>query len=256
VTLGRKRIARAPFAATLVHKERQINMAARAISFEVHADEARDFSSLRAEPTQIPPSPFSIGNSPLTIKGVAFRGVLAAYERVLPGALRRITEATRDANLAHYLGQDFIANASYDVFALVETTRTVSEILGVPAHVITFRLSENQAESDLAGVYKLLLRAFSPMQIIGKLVRVTDIYFNFAPASAREVRPGVAEFVRTGFPAVLLHWYMPVAEGYLRVALARTGAKNIRAEALAEPEAGTQHGLELATFRLKINWSI
>jgi hypothetical protein len=231
----------------------------KALSFEVSPREQVAFSSLattdlHGSPEAITSASFAAGESPFKVKGVALRGVFPLYEEILPGGVPALLARLDDRALASYMSQQFIANETYDVFAFAKLGITAAELAGVPYNVFTFRLAERQAELDLSGVYKLILRALSPIQVINRIVRVGEIYFNFAPASARVIDAHTAEFTRQEFPLALMPWYGPVVEGYNRVALARTGARDITSQIALEPSPQLVHGLPVATLRIRMQW--
>jgi hypothetical protein len=63
-----------------------------------------------------------------------------------------------------------------------------------------------------------------------------------------------AEIVRSEFPTLLVPWYAPVSEGYLHVAVGRTGAKNVRVETTTVPTAAWKDGVQLSTVRFLVRW--
>lgn len=200
-------------------------------------------------------SPFACGQSPFKIKGVAYRGQFDFYEDKVPGGKRAVLDAVDDKALRAFLEQPFIASASYDIFPLARLHVPTAKLMGMePDELIVFA-SRYQAEYDLRGIYKVILRAFNPLQVMEKIARVSAQYFNFATViQTTSVGPQRAKISRPAYPSILVDWYRLVLLGYLPVAVARTGAKDVQMEFHGEATGTEAFGVPLVDFDVHVSW--
>ena len=107
---------------------------------------------------------------------------------------------------------------------------------------------------DTTGPYRLVLKLVSSHTAINALARVTNHYFNFAPAQVEKITDVQARLRRPQFPAPLAPWYGPVAESYSLTALEIGGTRAATGVAGFTPIDERAHGVELTDMHLDVRW--
>jgi hypothetical protein len=130
-----------------------------------------------------------------------------------------------------------------------------SRVFGLTVRQYLIRRSVFQAQVDIGGVYRVLLKLVSPEAVAMRLPRMLTQIFDHGASDVRKLEPGWIESLLSGFPRVLWDWYSTAFEIYTQTALSAAGAKQVTA-LVRDPESdGEQHGVELIKFRVDARWS-
>jgi hypothetical protein len=198
--------------------------------------------------------PFPPGESPFQIKGVAYKGHISYVDQYVPGGMAGSIEMLHDPRLRAFYAQPFLAASMYDVFPLVAMGYVCARITGKTFPDFLRIRSRYQAEQDIGGVYRWMLRMASPMAVALKLPALTSQYFNFVQTTVRETGPNAAEVMSSGLPRALAAWYAPIAETYVLVALEFNGARRPRGKLYPFRGEGSAHGVEVGNVRFDVSW--
>lgn len=126
----------------------------------------------------------------------------------------------------------------------------------LPLAVYLRQRSEFQAEQDLAGVYKVLLKLASPEAVLARFPRLATQLLNFAKAELIDQSlEGSRGFVLSGMPAVLASWYMNGLAVYAQHAVKLAGAKNCQVTMLAPEPEGQAHRVDVLRVCFQIQWT-
>lgn len=199
--------------------------------------------------------PFPVGKSPFHIKGTAYAGIVRFIKKKAPGGLEAVLAAANNPELSTFFEQRFLASAFYDVYPLPLIDVFAAKVMGSSYYDYVYDSAYAQMQSDLGGVYKLLLKVVSPVKVMSRLAAVTQAYFDFAPTTVEKQEDKTALLMRQGFPHLLLPWYQPVGTAYSVAAVEATGAKGVTTDFSYEVDPAKQHGVELVTLKLAISWS-
>ena len=198
--------------------------------------------------------PFEVGKGPFRIKGTALKGAIQRLDTSVPGGLKVLLQAVANPALERLVTAQVLPSSMYDCYALALLNYHASRLLGRSLADHVRDSATAQFNADLNGIYKAVLRIVSARTAIERVTRVIGSYYDFAPATLRQVSDRGAELARAGFPELLTPWWGPVAEGYAVAALAATGAKNIRYTLVADPTHNKAHGVALVDMRMTVTW--
>jgi hypothetical protein len=199
--------------------------------------------------------PFRPGESPFHIKGVAYLGHVDYVGSNIPGGLEGSLRDFHDPALREFFAQRFFATNWYDVFPLVAAGYACAHLKGLTLPDFLRARTRWQAERDVNGVYKLLLKLASAEAVAMRLPRLVATYCDFGKTEARVDQPNVVEGSMTGVPEPLYAWYSTIAQTYTEYALGVANAKNPRARLGAKQVDGRHHGLDTCVLRMTITWA-
>jgi hypothetical protein len=199
--------------------------------------------------------PFEVGRGPFHIKGTAVKGALERLGNTVPGGMRALLDAAGNRPLERLVQSQILPSSMYDCYALALLDHHAARLLGRTLADLVRSSAAAQFNTDLSGIYKVVLRVVSPRLVIDRVARVTSGYFDFSPGTVRKVSDHEAVLVRADFPELLVPWYGPVAEGYLLGALHATGATSVRQAIATVPRGNQAHGLALVDLEMTVSWS-
>lgn len=201
------------------------------------------------------PLPFRPGEGPFRMKGGAFRGHLEYVAEHVPGGVEEMLKGFRDPALVAFFQQKFLPSTFYDIIPLVvagyvcarQSRKSFSEFLRMR--------SRWQAQKDIGGVYKMLLKMVSPLSAIERLPAVMAQYMDFATGrDFAKLGPKSVELRAHGVPMILGPWFTTVMETYSEVVLTASGGKNVLSRGVPLEPEGTAHGQPAGLWRLHISW--
>lgn len=192
--------------------------------------------------------PFAPGLSPFRIKGIAYRGHVEYASRHIPGGVAAVNETFGNKALKYFFEQQFLAATWYDVLPMVPLWHACARVLKQPAVEFLRVRTRHQAEGDLRGVYRWILKVASPETVALRMPRAVGQYLDFGTTEATVRRPGVVHVRRTGIPLFLAPWFGIVAETFLTVALEIAGASKVQLRQRPVQTLEEGHGLRLSTL--------
>jgi hypothetical protein len=198
--------------------------------------------------------PFPAGTSPFHIKGTAYRGHLEWAEAHAPGGQAEILALVKDPALRHWLSQPFMAASWYDCLPMLALGDASARLMNMPLDDFLRFRTRFQAESDMRGVYKVLLQFVSVESLALRIPRIAATYYDFGHADSRVVGPGHVEAVRRGVPDVFLPWHNPVSETYMETVIRLGGGKSPSVKVTRVQPDGTAHGERLSAVTFSLRW--
>jgi hypothetical protein len=196
--------------------------------------------------------PFVPGRSPFHIKGIAYRGHFDYAAKHIPGGAAAVNRVFRSSALRFFFEQQFLAASWYDALPIVPLWYACAEVLGRSRVDFLRTRTRHQAEQDIHGVYRMILRLASAEMVAQRIPRVVGKYFDFGSTDASLVQPGLARYVQSGVPAYLAPWFGIVGETFLQVALEIAGAKKTQVRRAPPAAAGAAHGVALVTIAAEV----
>lgn len=198
-------------------------------------------------------SEFAFGESPFQVKGVLYLGTVSYFERV-HGGLERLLAVVDDPVLADFIAQPFISTALYDVMpvpALI-AYEAIAEGKSLDRYLID--RTRWQAERDVGGVYKMLLRMANPETVIKRLPRILVQMFAFPDVEVETLGPGDREARFLHVPAPLEPWFRIAFPVYIHHTMTLAGAKDLAVEHRTTRPEDKRAGLRLVTMRMRVRW--
>jgi len=197
---------------------------------------------------------FAYGDGPFKVKGTAYRGLQESFDARVPGGMAAVVAKMNRPEVRAFFSQPFLPGSTYDLFPLLEASQVAARIQGTPWPAFVREGSRLQAERDLNGVYRTLLRLASPGLVVERLPRILRQYMAFADVAGEIVGEGRFEAVATGIPAPATPWMLAMAEGFVPVLMKVAGAKEVAVIVHPREPQGTELGVPIETARFSISW--
>jgi hypothetical protein len=199
--------------------------------------------------------PFAPGLSPFHIKGIAYRGHLEYVAKHVPGGAEAVNAVFRNKALRFFYEQPFLAATWYDALPMVPLWYACAAVLKRPRVEFLRARTRHQAEQDIHGVYRIILKIASAEQVALRIPRVVGKYFDFGTTSAHVVAPGTVRLEQKSVPAFLAPWLGIVGDTYVQVALEIAGAQRIhtRRDPIAERAS---RGASLVDLRGEVSYAV
>lgn len=198
---------------------------------------------------------FEPGKSPFRVKGTTYKGLLDRFDRDVPGGFRSVLERIEDPRAVDFLRQTFLPSSMYDIFPLLDAGVVGARIVGKSYRTFVREGAEYQADRDMSGVYRVLLRFASPRRVIERIPRVFMQYMDFGNIDGALAGPSRFEGVVSGIPQPVCPWIQSVLEGFIPVVIRRAGAS--QASVIVRPfeQERVASGVPLMTAQLSVSWN-
>ncbi len=210
--------------------------------------------------TQLRELPVPAGTSPFHVKGLAYRGFEAYVKRNVGGGMERIRADLGDPALREFLMQPFMAGSWYDVLPVVPLASAIAALERSSLEDFVRRSARRQALYDAQNVHRRFFQGYPPSSLVWKLPRFFMQYTDFGGAEVADggeltgPETGQAAVLRTGVPAFILPWFLPMNEAYIETILEVMGSERPRAKGQVLPKDGEVAGLPTVTVRFRMMW--
>jgi hypothetical protein len=198
--------------------------------------------------------PFTPGTSPFRTKGTAYQGLCASFDRRVPGGSTAVFSRLEDPVVGRFFDQQFLAGSTYDILPLLEASMLAAKVASQPWREFVRGGAAFQAERDLNGVYKVLLKLASPRLVVERLPRVLVQYFNFGRVSGSFSGKTRYEASAHGIPKPVAPWLAAVGEGFIPKVMTAAGAKEVAVLAHPFERDGTEQGMDILSTRFSVTW--
>ena len=177
-----------------------------------------------------------------------------ADQRV-PGGYSAFVDSIEDGPLKEFAQQVFLPVSWYDVLPLMDLSVVLANLEGRSVRESVKRRAAFIAERDVTGLYRVLLRIFSPEAAMNRLEKAACRYFDFGVAEEIESRAGYSRGRFGKLPAGLTQWFGPMLEGYAGVVLRMAGATAPQV-ILGQPVPdGARDGFRTVAFDIEFRWT-
>jgi hypothetical protein len=194
------------------------------------------------------------GLGPLRAKGMIYLGAGRYYAGHVPGGVEAVLARLSSPKIVAFLRQPFVAGGWYDVGPLIPFGEAAAQVAGVTHMDFLRQQARAQAQSDINGVYKMLLKLATPEMVMSRLPRAASQYFDFVRAEVKEIGPKHWQSSAHGIPAVAAQQYMTTTEAFVVRALELAGAKNLRHKWFTPEPAGQNAGIAIVSCRRELSW--
>ncbi len=201
-----------------------------------------------------PPMPLPVGTGPFHVKGVLYLGTQKYFNTQVEGGLARLAATLDDPQVRDFIQQKFLPSSWYDVLPVAPLIRAEAEVSKQAVATYLRQRARFQAQDDISGVYRWLLKLASPETIALKLPRLLTQIFDFGESRAEKVGENRVRIALEGFPALLGEWYTHAFEVYAKTALELAGAKNVSLLMKTQAEDAGGGRVPLVTLGGDIRW--
>jgi hypothetical protein len=197
--------------------------------------------------------PVAPGQSPFHIRGTAYLGHLAWIDDKFPGG-RPAFLALLSPTMRDFFSQTFLAISMFDFLPLASAGRVCAAALNMTFVDFVEMRGRHQAELDVGGVYRILLKMTSARMIAGKLPGIMGKYFDFGVVRPLSDEPLCVRFEVTGIPQMLVDWFLGCYTGYVEVVVVAAGGHvpTLDIAATATPEV---NGFPSCRLEGTVRWS-
>lgn len=202
-----------------------------------------------------PPNLPAAGTSPFHARGSRFTGMQKHAKERVAGGLDAVCRHLPDDAHRAFVKQTFLPVGWYDAIPLYAFARAIADAEGRSAEEFLRVRTIEAAQTDMNGLYKLILRVASPELVADRLQRATSRYFDFGKAEVLEASRGRSVGSFSGIPRPVGLWCAAVIPGYATEVLKVAGARMPRCHVDPLEHAGSRETVELVTLRLHLAWS-
>jgi hypothetical protein len=172
-----------------------------------------------AENPPVPP-----GKSPFHIRGTGYLGHLAWIDEHFPGGRARFLSLLSPP-MREFFSQTFLAISMFDFLPLASAGQVCARALGMGFVEFVEMRGRHQAQLDIGGVYRVLLKMTSAKLIAGKLPGIMAKYFDFGTARSISDEARCVVFEVAPIPHMLVDWFFGCYTGYIEVVVGAAGGQ-------------------------------
>jgi hypothetical protein len=202
-----------------------------------------------------PPLPCAPGASPFHIKGLAYRGLVRAAARLVPGGIDGFCRAFADKRLSAFVAQPFLASGFYDLLPIYPLTATLAALLRTPFDRFVREGTFEQARYDAAHVFRRMFESKGVEDIPDCVPRLEAQYYDFGRTEARMPTPGLIVLQLHDAPEYVSPWLTAMKAGYAEEAARILGASRPHCTGGTPVPGGTRDGHPLVSVWCELRWS-
>lgn len=198
---------------------------------------------------------FEPGRSPFRTKGTSYIGLVTRFDRDLPGGFPSVLERIEDPKAAAFLGQSFLASSTYDILPLLDAGQVGARLGGKIYRSFVREGAAYQADRDMSGVYRMLLRIATPGLVVERIPRVLMQYLDFGKMTGALTDEYRYEGMLTGIPKPVCPWIHSVLEGFTPVVMAKAGASATTVMVRPFEAEGSVDDMPIMKARVTVSWT-
>ncbi len=185
---------------------------------------------------------FALGESPFRAKGQLYLGTQSFFEENLRGGAQELYDDIDDPELRAFISQRFLPSGFYDVMPVPALIAYEARALRMDLPTYLRHRTRWQAQRDVTGVHRWLLKLASPRMVATRLPKVMTQMFDFPSAEVVEADDGRVLVHLEPIPVVLNDWFLNALGIYGETVLKLAGATfvdvTIDSTTALEAEAG------------------
>jgi hypothetical protein len=188
------------------------------------------------------------------VKGNVYAATKVFFETKVEGGLEALYAAIDDPALVTFIQQKFLPVAWYDVLPAVPLIRAEAKVIGLTTKRYLQLRSAYQAQRDLGGIYRTVLKLATIETIALKLPQLFTQVFDFGSADARLLRPGHVQAFVLDFPPPLYEWFATALEVYAQQVMRLAGAREAVTTSRRVETVDDVGEEKLASLQLDLYW--
>ncbi len=198
---------------------------------------------------------FPIGGSPFRVKGVLYLGTLGFFEQTVRGGSQALFDEIQNPELLAFIQQKFLPSSWYDALPALPLIDAEARAMRLGVKPYLLHRTRWQAQQDLSGVYRFVLRIASPEMVLNRLPRIAAQMLEFATARATEwVERKQAVVLIANIPVPFTEWLGTSFGIYIETALGLAGAKGALVEPRPHVVEPPQHETPMVTLGYDVRW--
>lgn len=194
-------------------------------------------------------------DSPFRTKGVLYIGTQTFFAAQSPRGIELVAEQLPPGRLQDFIRQKFLAGGQYEVLVVPTLIEAEARATGQTLDRYLLHRTRWQAERDIHGVYKLLLKLTSPETVITRLPKLITQMFNFGSSTVTMTGPKRADLTISGIPAMLVPWLMIGFKVYGETAVQLAGGKSVTWTPLPPTVEAPNEGFSMRAMRGTLTWA-
>ena len=199
--------------------------------------------------------PFAVGASPFRTKGNVYRALLEAFDVQVPGGASAVLSRLEGPEVKAFFEQQFLVGSMYDILPLLEASMMSARVANQGWREFVRGGGRFQAERDLNGIYKMMLKLATPRQVVERLPRMLIRYFDFGRVEGAASQRTRYEAAVHDIPKPVWPWLSAVAEGFIPFVMSNAGAKDATVIMHPPTPTGVRAGMGLLTGLFSVTWS-
>jgi hypothetical protein len=193
-------------------------------------------------------------DSPFRTKGVLYLGTRTYFETQTSRGIEAVAEQLPPGRLQDFIRQQFLAGSQYEVMVVPALIEAEARAMGQPLERYLLHRTRWQADRDIHGVYKLMLKLASPEMVITRLPKVLTQMFNFGAPTVAITERKRAETTIAGIPAALVPWLEVGFRVYCETAVQLAGGRATHWIPIAPSVESPKDGFPMRTLRAAMTW--
>ncbi len=129
-----------------------------------------------------------------------------------------------------------------------------ARLLGKTYHQTIEESSEDLAQSDINGLYRVLLKFTSVKPLSRRIGALNEQYFNYARVQTTELGEKCVEVATTGWPRSMTQFWWLGNRPYMSLVFRCAGAKKLDFVGPTVEDAGENSGIPVTRTRIKVTW--
>jgi hypothetical protein len=194
-------------------------------------------------------------DSPFRTKGVLYLGTQTFFHENSPKGIEAVAEQLPAGRLREFVTQRFLAGGQYEVMVVPALIAAEARAMRTSLDRYLLQRTRWQAEKDIHGVYRILLKLTSPEAVVARLPKVITQMFNFGAPVVEVLGPKRAQVLVTGIPAALIPWLQFGFRVYCETAVELAGGKVASYASLTPVDEPPKEGFPIQSLRGTISWT-
>ncbi|MCA9384513.1 MAG: hypothetical protein KC582_00285 [Candidatus Magasanikbacteria bacterium] len=189
-------------------------------------------------------------------KGTLYTGTRSYFDSEVDGGYPRLLEAVQrvDTDLHAFMSQRFLDSAMYDVMWVPLLLPIEASVSKKPVKVYLKHRTEWQANRDLTGPYRALLKLASPETALKAVPKLMVQMFNFGHPETKKVLTGYHVVSFRGIPDVLEHWLLNAFRIYGHMVVDMAGGIVTDFHVDAPTSEGKVHNVPTSTITVHLTY--
>lgn len=191
-------------------------------------------------------------------KGTLYSGTRSYFEKEVPGGFAALLDAIKrtDLPLHEFMSQTFLDSVMYDVMWVPTLVPIEAKVANKSIKAYLVHRTEWQANRDLNGAYKALLRLTSPEMALKAVPNIMVQMFNFGKPVNKKILTGYHVVSFKGIPAVLEGWLMNAFRVYGYKVVDMAGGKVTEFDIDPPIPEGVVNGVPVSTLTVNLSYVV
>lgn len=189
-------------------------------------------------------------------KGTLYSGTRQYFEKEVPGGYAALLYEIKRVNpaLHDFMSQPFLDSVMYDVMWVPELVSIEAKVTSKSVKAYLVHRTEWQANRDLSGAYKSLLRLATPEMALKAVPNLMVQMFNFGRPETKKWFTGYHVVSFKGIPNVLEVWIMNAFKVYGHKVVDMAGGKVTDFHIDPPVSEGVLHGVPVSTLTVNLTY--